>query len=115
MRIGLDILGGDFAPLNPLEGAALAYQELPDNFKIVLIGDEVAAKKFFAEKNIDPNNFDYIHTTEVIDMGSHPTKAFSQKPNSTIGLGFKHLKEGNIHAFGSAGNTGAMLVGSMFS
>ena len=115
MRIGLDILGGDYAPQNPLEGALLALQELPDNVKIVLIGDSEVAKSFFQERKIDPNSFDYVHTTEVIEMGSHPTKAFSQKPNSTIGLGFKLLKEENLQAFGSAGNTGAMLVGSMFS
>jgi glycerol-3-phosphate acyltransferase PlsX len=48
-------------------------------------------------------------------MGEHPTKAFSQKPNSSIFLGFKHLKEKQIDAFASAGNTGAMLVGSMFT
>jgi glycerol-3-phosphate acyltransferase PlsX len=48
-------------------------------------------------------------------MGEHPTKAFSQKPNSSISVGFKLLKEKQIDAFASAGNTGAMLVGSMFT
>lgn len=115
MKIGLDILGGDFAPLNPLEGAILAQKELPDNFKIVLIGDEEAARKHFAQKQIDPNLFEYVHTTEIIPMGAHPTKAFTQTPNSSIALGFKLLKEKAIHAFSSAGNTGAMLVGSMFT
>jgi phosphate acyltransferase len=115
MKIGLDILGGDYAPLNPLEGAALAQKELPDNYKIVLIGDETAAKAFFAQKGIDQNAFEYVHTTDIIPMGAHPTKAFSQMPNSSIALGFKLLKENQIQAFASAGNTGAMLVGSMFS
>jgi glycerol-3-phosphate acyltransferase PlsX len=80
MNIGLDILGGDFAPDNPLEGAALAYKELPDNYKLVLIGDSEVAKSFFRGKGIDPNLFDYAHTTEIIGMGEHATKAFSQKP-----------------------------------
>jgi phosphate acyltransferase len=115
MKIGLDILGGDFAPVNPLEGVALVHQELPDNCRLVLIGDQKIAQEFFKQKNIDPALFDYAHTTEVIEMGEHPTKAFSQKPNSSIGIGFKLLKDGKIQAFGSAGNTGAMLVGSMFS
>ena len=48
-------------------------------------------------------------------MGEHPTKAFSQKPNSSISVGFHLLKEGKIDGFASNGNTGAMLVGSMFS
>ena len=115
MRIGFDILGGDYAPKNCLDGAILALKELPPNVKLVLFGNSDEAKEYFVKNNIDPNSFDYVHTTENIEMGEHPTKAFSQKPNSSIFLGFKHLKEGLINAFTSAGNTGAMLVGSMFT
>jgi glycerol-3-phosphate acyltransferase PlsX len=56
-----------------------------------------------------------MDSTEVIGMGEHPTKAITQKPDSSIAQGFKLLKEGHIQAFSSAGNTGAMLVGAMFS
>ena len=115
MKIGFDILGGDFAPNNCLEGAILAANELGDGVTLVLIGDSDYAKKYFADKNIDDSRFEYIHTIENIEMGEHPTKAFSQKPNSSIFLGFKLLKEGVINAFASSGNTGAMLVGSMFT
>lgn len=115
MKIGFDILGGDFAPNNCLDGAILAIKELPAQARIVLIGDSNLAKEYFKKYNVDADSFDYIHTTEVIEMGEHPTKAFSQKPNSTINLGFKLLKEAQLDAFISAGNTGAMLVGSMFT
>jgi glycerol-3-phosphate acyltransferase PlsX len=115
MFIGLDTLGGDFAPKNPLEGALLAREELSDDIKIVLIGDENASRTFFKEKGFDDNRFEYVHTTSNIDMGAHPTKALAVKPDSSIALGFKLLKEGKINGFASAGNTGAMLVGSMFS
>lgn len=115
MRIGFDIMGGDYAPVNELEGAILASSVLPPSVKIVLIGDSEKAKAFLTEKKVDIGTFEYVHTTEVIDMGEHPTKALSQKPNSSISIGFKLLKEGKINAFCSAGNTGAMLVGSMFS
>ena len=115
MRIGFDISGGDFAPGNCLDGAALAIKELPKEVTLVLIGDSNLAKAYFSKKKLDPDRFEYIHTTEVIEMGEHPTKAFSQKPNSSIFLGFKLLKEGQLDAFASAGNTGAMLVGSMFT
>jgi phosphate acyltransferase len=115
MKIGFDISGGDFAPNYCLDGAILALAELKNSATLVLIGDSDYAKKYFAEKGVDINQFEYVHTTETIEMGEHPTKAFSQKPNSIIFLGFKHLKEGNINAFASAGNTGAMLVGSMFT
>jgi glycerol-3-phosphate acyltransferase PlsX len=115
VKIGLDIMGGDFAPNNELEGAILASKELPAHIKIVLFGDSDVAKKYFTEKNTDPNTFEYVHTTDVIQMGEHPTKALSQKPNSSIALGFKYLKENQIQGFISAGNTGAMMVGAMFS
>jgi glycerol-3-phosphate acyltransferase PlsX len=115
MKIGFDILGGDFAPNNCLEGVVLAAKELPADVKLVLIGDSELAQNYFKTHNVDPNQFDYIHTTEVIGMGEHPTKAFSQKPKSSISLGFKALKEQQIDVFASAGNTGAMLVGAMFT
>lgn len=115
MKIGLDIMGGDFAPNNELDGAMMAVKELPLNAKIVLIGDSQAAKNYITSKGGDASLFEYVHTTEVISMGEHPTKALAQKPNSSIGLGFKLLKEEQIQSFTSAGNTGAMLVGAMFS
>lgn len=73
------------------------------------------AQNYFKSHQTDPDQFEYFHTTELIEMGDHPTKAFSQKPNSSISIGFKLLKEQKIDVFASAGNTGAMLVGSMFT
>lgn len=108
-------MGGDHAPKNELDGALLALETLPPTAKIVLIGDSNAAKAYLAEKNADSARFEFVHTTEVIEMGEHPTRALSQKPDSSIAVGFKLLKEQKLDAFCSAGNTGAMLVGSMFS
>ncbi|MCC6372071.1 MAG: phosphate acyltransferase PlsX [Bacteroidia bacterium] len=115
MKIGFDILGGDFAPKNCLEGVVMASKELPADVKLVLIGDSGVARDYFVKHNVDPEQFEYVHTTDVIEMGEAPTKAFSQKPNSSIFLGFRLLKEKQIDVFASAGNTGAMLVGSMFT
>ncbi len=115
MKIGLDIMGGDFAPNNCLDGAIMALESLPSDVKMVLIGDSEQAKSYLKGKGVPEDKFEFVHTTEVIEMGEHPTKALSQKPNSTIGVGFKLLKENDIQCFASAGNTGAMLVGSMFS
>ncbi|RZA02671.1 MAG: phosphate acyltransferase PlsX [Sphingobacteriaceae bacterium] len=114
MKIGLDIMGGDFAPEAAVLGAILAYKEVSDA-KLVLIGDKDVAIKILQDNNFDPANFEFVHTTEVIGMGEHPTKAIVQKPNSSITVGYNLLKEGQIQAFSSAGNTGAMLVGAMFS
>lgn len=108
-------MGGDYAPKNCLDGAILALDALPADVKMVLVGDSQQAKAYFKEHNVDPDRFEYVHATDVIEMGEHPTKAFAQKPQSTISVGFKLLKDNQIQAFASAGNTGAMLVGSMFS
>jgi glycerol-3-phosphate acyltransferase PlsX len=72
-------------------------------------------KSILAENGVDASLFDFIHADQVIEMGEHPTRALSQKPNSSLSIGFQMLKEGSIDAFASAGNSGAMLVGSMFS
>jgi glycerol-3-phosphate acyltransferase PlsX len=115
MRIGIDIMGGDFAPKATVLGAILAYKELPSECRLVLIGDESKAKALLQEHNVPAEQFDFVHTEEVIEMGEHPAKALTQKQKSSIAVGFYLLKEGKIDAFASAGNSGAMLVGSMFS
>jgi glycerol-3-phosphate acyltransferase PlsX len=115
MKIGIDIMGGDYAPEATIAGSILAYKELPKDVRIVLIGDEELIRSGLAQKGADAASFDIVPTTEIISMGEHPTKAFTQKPNSSISVGFHLLKEGIIDGFASNGNTGAMLVGSMLS
>jgi glycerol-3-phosphate acyltransferase PlsX len=115
MKIGLDIMGGDYAPKAAVLGAIEAYKALPEQQKLVLVGDKEIAVSILQENGFSPDHFEYVHTAEVIGMGEHPTKAITQKPDSSIAQGFKLLKEGHIQAFSSAGNTGAMLVGAMFS
>src|SRR6201996_3975029 len=115
MKIGLDIMGGDYAPKATVLGAIAAHKMLQPGQTLVLIGDKEQALAILHENNFDADNFEFVHTTEVIGMGEHPTKAIVQKPDSSIAVGFKLLKEGAIQAFSSAGNSGAMLVGSMFS
>ena len=115
MKIGLDIMGGDFAPQAAVLGAIEAQKQLSPNQKLVLFGDKDQALSILSQHQADPNNFDFVHTSEVIGMGEHPTKAITQKTNASITVGFSYLKDGKIDSFSSAGNTGAMLVGSMFS
>ncbi|WP_423148946.1 phosphate acyltransferase PlsX [Rubrolithibacter danxiaensis] len=115
MKIGLDIMGGDYAPKATVLGAIEAYKILDPSHKLVLIGNKEEAHPFFSEQNFNPDLIEFIHTTETIGMGEHATKAIAQKPNSSISIGFNFLKEGKIDSFSSAGNTGAMLVGAMFS
>lgn len=115
MKIGFDIMGGDYAPKEAIAGAILANRELAGKGRIVLIGDQEQALHHLANDGVSADEFDFHHTTEVIGMGEHPTKAISQKKDSSISVGFGLLAHKKIDAFVSAGNTGAMLVGSMFS
>ena len=108
-------MGGDNAPKTNLLGAYLASKELSKNEKIVLVGDNKLAKKWFLANNINSSIFDFIHADEVILMDEHATKALRKKPNNSISVGFKALKNKEIDVFSSSGNSGAMLVGSMFS
>jgi glycerol-3-phosphate acyltransferase PlsX len=115
MKIGLDIMGGDYAPKANVLGAIAAHPFLAPDEQLVLIGDTAQIKSLLSENDCDPNHFEFVHTEEVIGMGEHPTKAIVQKPNSSISVGFNLLKEGKIDSFASAGNSGAMLVGAVFS
>lgn len=115
IRIGIDIMGGDFAPQATTEGAIMAQKELNSNVDLVLIGDEKAILSILKEKGVDSALFSIVNAPDVIEMGDHPTKAFAKKPNSSIAVGFHLLKEGKIDGFASAGNTGAMFVGGYMS
>lgn len=115
MKIGLDIMGGDFAPKAAVLGAIAAHKALLPDQQIVLFGDKDQALPYISESGISADVFEFVHTTEMIGMGEHATKSVLQKPNSSISLGFQYLKDGRIDSFSSAGNTGAMLVGAVFS
>ncbi|MBS1763646.1 MAG: phosphate acyltransferase PlsX [Bacteroidetes bacterium] len=115
MRIGVDIMGGDYAPLETTLGAIEALKELPAHTRLVLIGDSEKIIAILKANNVDESSFDIIHTSENVEMTDSATKVFSQKPNSGMAIGFGLLKQKKIDAFASAGNSGAMLVGSIFS
>jgi glycerol-3-phosphate acyltransferase PlsX len=115
MKIGVDIMGGDFAPDAIIEGAVDSLNNLSIDEKLVLIGDENRILTRLNELSSEPSSFDIINSTQVIEMADHPAKAFSQKKNSSIAVGFGMLKSGLIGGFCSAGNTGAMLVGASYT
>lgn len=115
MKIAIDAMGGDFAPEAAVEGALLAAKEIPANVKIVLVGKSEVIQAILDKHTSDTSSLEIVPADEVIEMGEHPTKALAQKPNSSIAVGFGLLKGRLVNAFCSAGNTGAMTVGSMFS
>jgi glycerol-3-phosphate acyltransferase PlsX len=112
MRIGIDIMGGDFAPQSTIEGCFLARDQIPENIELILIGDRESIIRVSKDNGFDVNKVDIVHASESLLMNDHPYKAFVSKPDSSIVKGFKLLKSGGIDAFCSAGNTGAMLIGA---
>ena len=115
VRIGIDVMGGDFAPSATIEGSVLALDNLADGIEIVLIGDQDKITSELKKHQVDASAFSIVHAPDIIEMGDHPTKAFVQKPKSSIAVGFGLLKKGQIDGFASAGNTGAMFVGGYMS
>ncbi|MBK6936980.1 MAG: phosphate acyltransferase PlsX [Chitinophagaceae bacterium] len=114
MVIGIDMMGGDFAPLEAVKGIKL-FQEQQLKASLLLLGDENTITPLLSEYNIDNSNISIVHAPQIIGMHEHPTKALKEKQQSSIAIGFHLLASGKMDAFISAGNTGAMLVGSLFS
>ena len=115
MKIGVDAMGGDFAPEAAVKGAVMALDDLSSDKRIVLFGNEEQIRCILDAEGCPADRFDIVPTTEVIEMGDHPAKAFQAKSNSSIAVGFGYLAKGLIHGFASAGSTGAMMVGSMYA
>ena len=115
MKIALDAMGGDFAPQAAVAGALLAAGQLAGRATIVLIGQEDAVRPLLAAAGPAAAALEFVPATQLIGMGEHPAKAFQQKPDSSIAVGYRLLLAGAVEAFCSAGNTGAMLVGAMLT
>ena len=108
-------MGGDFAPEAAVRGAVMALDAIGAESRIVLFGDEARIRELLAAEQCPAERFDIVATTEVIEMGDHPAKAFQAKSDSSIAVGFGYLAKGLVDGFASAGSTGAMMVGSMYA
>lgn len=115
MNIGLDMMGGDFSPLEAVKGVRRYLQEIHAPVTVYMVGDESKINPLLAEYAIPATSVKVIHAPQVIEMDEHPTKALKEKQQSSIAIGFHLLATGKMDAFISAGNTGAMLVGAIYS
>lgn len=116
MRIGLDMMGGDYAPTEAVKGVKLFLDSsVATDVHLVLIGDEQALAPLLADAQLDQSRYSVVHSSQLIGMNEHPTKALKEKPQSSISIGFHLLQNKKIGAFISAGNTGAMMVGAIYS
>ena len=110
MKIIVDMMGGDNAPLAVLEGAAQAVKEY--GVQLIGVGNEALVRKTAAEHNISLDGIELVNCTETIEMCDEPARAIRQKKDSSIVVGLNMLKEGRGDAFVSAGSTGALHVGA---
>ena len=115
MNIALDTMGGDFAPKEAIIGVKRYLDQHTGEAHLTLIGDREELQQLTVEYALEAGRFTIIHSTQSIEMNEHPTKALKEKPQSSIAIGFQMLAASEVDAFIGAGNTGAMLVGSLYS
>ena len=112
MRIAIDAMGGDNAPFEIVKGVDIAANEFKD-LNILLIGDKPRIKECYKELNREiPSNITILHTDVEVTMEDDPMIVMKEKNDSSMAIGLKELKEGNVDAFVSAGSTGALHVAS---
>jgi phosphate acyltransferase len=115
MRLGLDVSGGDYAPQATLNALAMLIPEFNNGECIVLFGDKKTILSEIDHQWFDSGKVDIVHSPDIIEMGEQPSKAFQKKINSSITRGFDYLRRNLIDSFASAGNSGAMMVGSVYA
>lgn len=110
MRIAIDVMSGDNAPLELIKGACLAADEL--DAEIVLCGDEGIIRYVSYQNNLDLSKVSVRHAPQVVVMEDSPLCVMKEKRNSSMAVGLEMLKSSEVDAFISAGNTGALIAGS---
>lgn len=110
MRVIVDVMGGDNAPLEMVKGAVQASQEY--NASFILVGDKTQIDRIAEENGFDLRRFDIVHTDEVITMEDDPLSVMRTKKNSSMSIGLHLLANGEGDAFVSTGNTGALFTGA---
>ncbi len=112
MKVIVDAMGGDNAPLEIVRGALEAHAK--DGVKIVLVGrtkDILQAVRDCGEGNL-PAGVELKDATEVVEIADDPATAFKKKKDSSLTVGLTMLRDGQGDAFVSAGSTGALLSGA---
>ncbi len=112
MRIILDAMGGDYAPPVAVEGAVMAAREL--GVEVVLVGREEDIQTELARHDTRGLSLPIVHASQVIEMHEHPAAAVKAKPDSSMVVGMKMLKQGEADAFVSAGNSGGVMAAAIF-
>ncbi|MGN1131250.1 MAG: phosphate acyltransferase PlsX [Ruminococcus sp.] len=109
MKIIIDAMGGDNAPLEIIKGTYEAKQEFGGDY--ILVGKEDVIRDVAKNNNIDLTDFEIVNATEVITMDDDADSVLKKKPDSSMAVALKLLAEGKGDGFVSAGNSGAICVG----
>lgn len=109
--VALDGMGGDHAPDVVIEGAVLAAREL--GVGILLVGPEQELRTRLGKDAVNLD-IEIVNATQVVEMDEHPANAVRQKPDSSMVVGVRQVREGRAQAFVSAGNTGAVMAAGLF-
>ena len=110
IRIAIDAMGGDYAPVEVVKGAVDAVKE-HDNIKVILVGDSDGIKDELSRHEYKKEQIEVVHTIEVISCNEGPVEAIRGKKDSSLVVALKMVKDGKADAAISAGSTGAVLVG----
>jgi glycerol-3-phosphate acyltransferase PlsX len=110
-RIAVDAMGGDFAPENTVLGAVQAQLEKP-HISVYLVGNQKSILDVITSQKLTFDKERIVHTEQVIEMSESPTFSIKTKPDSSLVVGAKLVKDKKTDAFVSAGNTGAMMAAS---
>lgn len=111
MKIALDAMGGDFAPLEQVKGAVEALSEIKD-LTLILVGQKEKIEDELKKYNYDINRIEIVDAREVIEMDDDPMVAVRGKKDSSMNRTLELVKSGSAHASVSAGNTGALISAS---
>lgn len=110
VRVAVDVMGGDFAPIEPVKGAVAAISE-NEKIQVVLYGKEEVIKEELAKYQYNPAQVEIVNCTEKIETAEPPVMAIRSKKDSSIVKAMLDVKAGKCDAYVSAGSTGANLVG----
>ncbi|MCK8827249.1 phosphate acyltransferase PlsX [Natroniella acetigena] len=113
MRIAVDAMGGDYAPQEIVKGVMEIINEC--NGQIILVGPEDRLEEELKQYSFSKEKIEIHHASEMIGMNESPAKALRKKKDSTIAIGTRLVKEGEVDGFVSAGNTGAVMAGGLFN
>ena len=113
IKVAVDAMGGDFAPLNDVSGAIIAAEEKKDSLEIILVGKENLINEELKKHKIGLNNISVVNAADVITMHDSPTDSLKTKSDSSISVGINLVKDKKADAFISAGNTGAVMTASI--